>query len=67
MIEIKKSPTADTRTCDVTKVERQQQSRIPCAECNGIGKLDGDVSYGDGVMAIERDCIYCNGSGVELD
>lgn len=24
MIEIKKSPTADTRTCDVTKVERQQ-------------------------------------------
>lgn len=23
MIEIKKSPTADTRTCDVTKVERQ--------------------------------------------
>ena len=24
MIEILKSPTADTRTCDVTKVERQQ-------------------------------------------
>ena len=24
MIEIKKSPSADTRTCDVTKVERQQ-------------------------------------------
>lgn len=24
MIEITKSPTADTRTCDVTKVERQQ-------------------------------------------
>jgi len=24
MIEIRKSPTADTRTCDVTKVERQQ-------------------------------------------
>lgn len=24
VIEIKKSPTADTRTCDVTKVERQQ-------------------------------------------
>lgn len=24
MIEISKSPTADTRTCDVTKVERQQ-------------------------------------------
>lgn len=24
MIHIKKSPTADTRTCDVTKVERQQ-------------------------------------------
>ena len=24
MIEIKKSPTADTRTCDVTKVARQQ-------------------------------------------
>lgn len=24
MIEVKKSPTADTRTCDVTKVERQQ-------------------------------------------
>lgn len=24
MIEIKKSPTADTRTCDVTKVEREQ-------------------------------------------
>ncbi len=24
LIEIKKSPTADTRTCDVTKVERQQ-------------------------------------------
>lgn len=24
MIEIKKSPTADTRTCDVTKVERRQ-------------------------------------------
>ncbi|MCR9295445.1 MAG: hypothetical protein NXI32_22230 [bacterium] len=24
MIEIAKSPTADTRTCDVTKVERQQ-------------------------------------------
>lgn len=24
MIEIKKSPTADTRTCDVSKVERQQ-------------------------------------------
>lgn len=24
MIEIKKSPTADTRTCDVTQVERQQ-------------------------------------------
>lgn len=24
MLEIKKSPTADTRTCDVTKVERQQ-------------------------------------------
>lgn len=24
MIEIKKSPTADTRTCDVTKVSRQQ-------------------------------------------
>jgi uncharacterized protein with von Willebrand factor type A (vWA) domain len=24
MIVIKKSPTADTRTCDVTKVERQQ-------------------------------------------
>ena len=24
MIEIKKSPTADSRTCDVTKVDRQQ-------------------------------------------
>jgi hypothetical protein len=24
MIEIRKSPTADTRTCDVTRVERQQ-------------------------------------------
>jgi len=24
VIEIKKSPTADTRTCDVTKVDRQQ-------------------------------------------
>lgn len=24
MIEVKKSPTADTRTCDVTKVERKQ-------------------------------------------
>ena len=24
MIEIRKSPTADTRTCDVTKVEKQQ-------------------------------------------
>lgn len=24
MIEIRKSPTADTRTCDVSKVERQQ-------------------------------------------
>lgn len=24
MIEIKKSPTADTRTCDVTKVDRKQ-------------------------------------------
>jgi len=43
----------------------QQQPRSPCAKCNGIGKLDGDVSYGDGVMAIERDCFHCNGSGVE--
>lgn len=25
----------------------------------------GDVTYGDGVMAIERDCAHCNGTGVE--
>lgn len=46
-------------------LELTHQSRMPCAECNGVGKLDGDVSYGDGVMAIERDCVHCNGSGVE--
>lgn len=36
----------------------------PCERCNGTGKCDGDVSYGDGVMAIERDCIHCDGNGV---
>jgi len=42
-----------------------QHPKQPCAECNGVGKHDGDVSYGDGVMAIERDCVHCKGRGVE--
>jgi DnaJ-class molecular chaperone len=34
-----------------------------CVECNGTGILDGDVSCGDGVMAMERECMFCDGKG----
>jgi len=53
------------RNIQCNRKEKPPEKPEPCAECNGNGKLDGDVTYGDGVMAIERDCMHCNGTGVQ--
>jgi len=38
-----------------------------CEYCNGIGRYSKDCQYGDGIMALEWDCSFCKGTGVDSD
>ncbi len=47
---------------DISSILESIQQQ-PCTRCSGTGIIDSDVTYGDGVMAIERPCSDCEGRG----